>query len=572
MILFSKIRWKNLLSTGDAWTEVNFRKSKSTLIVGENGAGKSTILDAICFALFAKPFRKINKPQLVNSINKKGMLVELEFSIGNKQYLIRRGQKPNVFDIICDGNMMNQTSDVREYQEMLENNILKLNFKSFSQIVILGSASFTPFMQLPAAHRREIIEDLLDIQIFSIMNSLLKEKISLNKQEITSVTYEMKSAADRIELHNKLTKTLKDNKQVTIDIKNNQLKEVAGNMQIALDVIKEHREKITALQDTIADEDTVSGKHSNYITLKRAGENKLRNINDSIAFLQEHDSCPTCSQDIDIHFKDGNIGEKNKQKAEVESSLASLQGLITTLDSRLSDIADVHSLIQEQELLIQDCNTQVKIYQNTIKLLQDEIKNLQTDIEVQSEDDTEELSSIKRTLKAAINTKEELLKDKSALDVAAILLKDSGVKTKIIKQYIPVINKLVNKYLAAMDFFVNFELNENFEETIKSRHRDDFSYESFSEGEKMRIDLALLFTWRAISKLRNSASTNLLIMDEVFDSSLDNNGTEEFLKIISTLTADTNLFIISHKGDQLFDKFHSVIKFQKVKNFSQMVK
>jgi hypothetical protein len=404
------------------------------------------------------------------------------------------------------------------------------------------------------------------------MNSLLKEKVALNKQEITSVSYEMKNAADKIELHNKLTKTLKDNKQVTIDAKNKQLKEVSGNMEIALDVIKEHRETITLLEGTIADEDVVSGKYNNYVSLKRAGENKLKNINDSITFLQEHESCPTCNQDIDAHFKDGSIEEKNKQKAEVEASLTSLQAHITDLDNRLKAIADVHSLIQEQELLIQDCNTQVKIYQNTIKLLQDEIKDLESEIEVQSTDDAEELSAIKRTLKAAINTKDELLKDKSALDVAAILLKDSGVKTKIIKQYIPVINKLVNKYLAAMDFFVNFELNENFEETIKSRHRDDFSYESFSEGEKMRIDLALLFTWRAISKLRNSASTNLLIMDEVFDSSLDNNGTEEFLKIINTLTADTNLFIISHKGDQLFDKFHSVIKFQKVKNFSQMVK
>jgi DNA repair exonuclease SbcCD ATPase subunit len=566
------MRWKNLLSTGDVWTEVNFRKSKSTLIVGENGAGKSTILDAICFALFAKPFRKINKPQLVNSINKKGMLVELEFSIGSKQYLIRRGQKPNVFDIICDGNTLNQTSDVREYQEMLESNILKLNFKSFSQIVILGSASFTPFMQLPAAHRREIIEDLLDIQIFSTMNSLLKEKVALNKQEITSVSYEMKMAAEKIDLHSRLVKSLKDNKQGMIDAKTNQLKDVVGNMQIALDVIKEHKEKIITLKGSVVDEDTVSGKYANYTSLKRAGENKLKNINDSIEFLEEHESCPTCNQYIDAHFKYGSIGEKTIQKADVEKSLASLQGLIAALDERLKVIADVHSLIQEQELLIQDYNTQVKIYQNTVKLLQDEIKALESEIEVQSTDDAEELSAIKRTLKAAINTKEELLKDKSALDVAAVLLKDSGVKTKIIKQYIPVINKLVNKYLAAMDFFVNFELNENFEETIKSRHRDDFSYESFSEGEKMRIDLALLFTWRSISKLRNSASTNLLIMDEVFDSSLDNNGTEEFLKIISTLTADTNLFIISHKGDQLFDKFHSVIKFQKVKNFSQMVK
>jgi DNA repair exonuclease SbcCD ATPase subunit len=427
-------------------------------------------------------------------------------------------------------------------------------------------------MQLPAAHRREIIEDLLDIQIFSTMNTLLKEKVALNKQEITSVSYEMKVAADRIELHNKLVKTLTDNKQTTITTKSNQLKEVTGNMQIALDVIKEHREKVITLKGNILDEDAVSGKYSTYINLKRAGENKLKNINDSIEFLEDHESCPTCNQDIDAHFKYGSIGEKTTQKVDVETSLASLQRLMVALEERLKDIAGVHSLIQDQDDLIQDYNTQVKIYENTIKLLRDEIKSLQSEIEVQYTDDAEELTAIKRTLKAAINTKEELLKDKAALDVASVLLRDSGVKTKIIKQYIPVINKLVNKYLAAMDFFVNFELNENFEETIRSRHRDDFSYESFSEGEKMRIDLALLFTWRAISKLRNSASTNLLIMDEVFDSSLDNNGTEEFLKIINTLTADTNLFIISHKGDQLFDRFHSVIKFQKVKNFSQMVK
>ena len=572
MILFSKLRWKNLLSTGDAWTEINFRKSKSTLIVGENGAGKSTILDAICFALFGKPFRKINKTQLVNSINKKGMLVEIEFSIGSKQYMIRRGQKPNTLDIECDGVLLNQTSDIREYQDMLESNILKLNFKSFSQIVILGSASFTPFMQLPAAHRREIIEDLLDIQIFSTMNSLLKEKVTLNKQEITSVSYEMKIAAEKIELHNRLVKTLKENKQVTIDAKTNQLKDVVGNMQIALDVIKEHKEQIVTFKDSVVDKDSVSSKYNRYIDLKTNGQNKLKSIRDSIAFLEKHESCPTCSQNIDVHFKHNNIEQKTAQKTDVEKELTSLQPLIDSLDTRLREISDVYSLIQEQEKAIQECSTQVKIYQNTINLLQEEIQSLKTEIDTQSSDDADELTAIKRTLKAAINTKEELLKDKTALDAASILLKDSGVKTKIIKQYIPVINKLVNKYLAAMDFFVNFELNENFEETIKSRHRDDFSYESFSEGEKMRIDLALLFTWRSISKLRNSASTNLLIMDEVFDSSLDNNGTEEFLKIISTLTADTNLFIISHKGDQLFDKFHSLIKFEKHKNFSRMSK
>jgi len=571
MISFSKIRWKNILSTGDAWTEVNFQKSRSTLIVGDNGAGKSTILDAICFALFAKPFRKINKSQLVNSINKKGMLVEIEFSIGPKHYLIRRGQKPSVFDIMVDGNLLNQTSDVREYQDILEKNILKLNFKSFSQIVILGSASFTPFMQLPAAHRREIIEDLLDIQIFSTMNSILKEKIQLNKEEITSVNYELKLLAEKIELQKRLAESMQQNNEAVIAEKTAQSIEVGGNLQIALDSVKDINVVITALENTIADSAQVNAKLKKLEKLFDLAEAKKKKIESEIEFFENNDNCPTCRQAIEQLFKDKSVEEKMSalgQLIEMKDDLVNQQQVVT---ARIVEIDDVNDQLSEQRLLVFNYNTQIRIYENTISLLKAEIEQLKekgTAIGV----DNEEMESLKRSLKSNVNTKEELLKDKAVLDVAAVLLKDSGVKTKIIKQYIPVINKLVNKYLAAMDFFVNFDLNENFEETIKSRHRDDFSYESFSEGEKMRIDLALLFTWRSISKLRNSASTNLLVMDEVFDSSLDNSGTEEFLKIINTLTADTNLFIISHKGDQLFDKFHSVIKFQKVKNFSQMVK
>lgn len=571
MILFSKIRWKNILSTGDAWTEVNFQKSRSTLIVGENGAGKSTILDAICFALFAKPFRKINKSQLINSINKKGMLVEIEFSIGPKQYLIRRGQKPSVFDIMVDGNLLNQTSDVREYQEILEKNILKLNFKSFSQIVILGSASFTPFMQLPAAHRREIIEDLLDIQIFSTMNSILKEKVQLNKEEITNVNYEMKLLAEKIELQKRLAESMQQNNEAVIAEKTNQAIEVGGNWQIALATLKDVNGAITYLESTITDSAQVNAKLKKLEKLFDLAESKKKKIESEIEFFENNDNCPTCRQAIEQLFKDKSVGEKMsslQQLIEMKDDLVNQQQAVTT---RIAEIDGIRDQIENQSALAFKYNTQVSIYENTLSLLKAEIEQLKqkgTSISV----DNEEMEALKRSLKSNVNTKEELLKDKAVLDVAAVLLKDSGVKTKIIKQYIPVINKLVNKYLAAMDFFVNFDLNENFEETIKSRHRDDFSYESFSEGEKMRIDLALLFTWRSISKLRNSASTNLLIMDEVFDSSLDNSGTEEFLKIINTLTADTNLFIISHKGDQLFDKFHSVIKFQKVKNFSQMVK
>lgn len=572
MILFSKVRWKNILSTGDTWTEINFTKSKSTLIVGENGAGKSTILDAICFALYGKPFRKINKSQLINSINNKGLVVEIEFSIGSKQYLVRRGMKPNVFDIICNGTMLNQTSDVREYQEMFEKNILKLNFKSFQQIVILGSASFTPFMQLSAADRRSIIEDLLDIQIFSTMNSILKEKLQNNKEELVKAGYDVKLYGEKIELHNKLTKTIQENKQATIDSKNKQLNDVSGNIVIALDVIKEHEKEIERLKGLITDEESVDESFSKNKLMLRSAEDKLRSIDESIQFLNDHDNCPTCNQDINSTFREETLKTKQSKKQKIEKLVVEIKNTIEEINKRYEEITDVHSLISNEQVAIRDVSTQIKIYESTHSLLSEEIESLKTQLDDQSTDDLEELNSYKRSLRAAINTKEDLLKDKSVLDVAAVLLKDSGVKTKIIKQYIPVINKLVNKYLAAMDFFVNFELNENFEESIKSRYRDDFSYESFSEGEKMRIDLSLLFTWRAISKLRNSASTNLLIMDEVFDSSLDSNGTEEFLKIISTLTADTNLFIISHKGDQLFDKFHSLIKFEKHKNFSRIVK
>lgn len=571
MILFSKIRWKNILSTGDVWTEVNFQKSRSTLIVGENGAGKSTILDAICFALFAKPFRKINKSQLINSINKKGMLVEIEFSIGSKQYLVRRGQKPSVFDIIVDDNMLNQTSDVREYQEMLEKNILKLNFKSFSQIVMLGSASFTPFMQLPAAHRREIIEDLLDIQIFSTMNSILKEKVQLNKEEITSVNYELKLLAEKIELQKRLAESMLQNNEAVIADKTAQSVEVGGNLQIALDALGEINSIISTMESTIADSAQVHTKLKKIERLYDIADAKIKKVEGEIEFFNNNDDCPTCRQAIEQVFKDKSIDEKMTMLTQLVTAKDDIVNQQQVISSRILEIDEVNDQLSEKRVTALNYRTQIQIYENTLSLIKAEIEQLKqkgTAIGI----DSEEMDTLKRSLKSNVNTKEELLKDKAVLDVAAVLLKDSGVKTKIIKQYIPVINKLVNKYLAAMDFFVNFDLNENFEETIKSRHRDDFSYESFSEGEKMRIDLALLFTWRSISKLRNSASTNLLIMDEVFDSSLDNSGTEEFLKIINTLTADTNLFIISHKGDQLFDKFHSVIKFQKVKNFSQMVK
>jgi len=571
MILFQKVRWKNLLSTGDVWTEINFTKSKSTLIVGENGAGKSTILDAVCFGLFGKPFRKINKPQLVNSINRKGMLIELEFKIGHRQYLIRRGQKPSVFEILQDGNIINQNSEAREYQEYLESNVLKLNFKSFQQIVILGSASFTPFMQLPASHRREIIEDLLDIQIFSTMNTLLKDKVTINRTSLYEVDYGIKGAAEKIELYKKHIESLKQNNDEIVAQK--ELQKAGFNDQInqANTRIGSIQNEIETLSNSIDDHEKVQTRSEKLATLSRQLEGKLDKIKKDLDFFQGSDDCPTCRQGIAHEHKIGIVEKNTTQVSEIESGKEKVISEMESINSRLTEISNVTSQISTLNREATDLNIQVRMLNSSISSIEKEITGLMTNNK-QIDTNTEELKVLRDQLRAYLEKKQQLTQEKAVLEVASVLLKDSGVKTKIIKQYIPVINKLVNKYLAAMDFFVAFELNENFEETIKSRHRDDFSYESFSEGEKMRIDLALLFTWRAISKLRNSASTNLLIMDEVFDSSLDNNGTEEFLKIISTLTADTNLFIISHKGDQLFDKFHSLIKFEKHKNFSRISK
>ncbi len=571
MILFQSVRWKNLLSTGDVWTEINFTKSKSTLIVGENGAGKSTILDAVCFGLFGKPFRKINKPQLINSINRKGMLIELEFKIGHRQYLIRRGQKPSVFEILQDGNIVNQNSEAREYQDYLETNILKLNFKSFQQIVILGSASFTPFMQLPASHRREIIEDLLDIQIFSTMNSLLKDKVTINRTSLYEVDYGIKGAAEKIELYKKHIESLKQNNDEIITQKQTQIDGLNNQINETNTIVSTINGEIETLSVSVEDHNKVLSKSSKLALLSRQLDSKLDKLNKEIEFFHESDDCPTCRQGIAHLHKSEIVGKNHRQVAEIESGKEKLITEINEANERLAEITKINTQITLLNRKVTDHLIHTQMWGDMINSINKEITNLKTNNK-QIDTNTEELKVLKEQLRSSLEQKQQLTEEKAVLEIASVLLKDSGVKTKIIKQYIPVINKLVNKYLAAMDFFVAFELNENFEETIRSRHRDDFSYESFSEGEKMRIDLALLFTWRAVSKLRNSASTNLLIMDEVFDSSLDNNGTEEFLKIINTLTTDTNLFIISHKGDQLFDKFHSLIKFEKHKNFSRISK
>ncbi len=569
MIVFKKLRYQNILSTGNQFTEIDLNRSNSTLIVGENGAGKSTFIEALTFALYGKPFRNINKPQLMNAITGKGLLVELEFSIGKKDYMVRRGMKPNIFEIWLAGEMMNQNAGARDYQEFLEKNILKLNFKSFSQIVVLGSANYVPFMQLPAMQRRAVVEDLLDIQIFSIMNSLLKDKQAQNKSDITDVEYQIDLCEQKIELHSKHISTLKANNDDLIQQKQQKIDEHGIAIQELEADCCVLNVSVADLMAQINDHEKVSTRKSKLVQMEATLEDRIRKLNREIQFFHDHDNCPTCKQGIDHDFKTDTIQKRETKTQEVSEALSKLEGEIHSANARLEEIASLNKQITALNSKITDNNQQIGFYQRYIRDLNKEIEGLREQankIETESEDTSkfiEELNNHKKQ-------KETLSRQKSVLDVASHLLKDTGIKTKIIRQYVPIMNKLINKYLASMDFFVNFELDEQFNETIKSRFRDDFSYASFSEGEKMRIDLSLMFTWRAIAKLRNSASTNLLIMDEVFDSSLDSAGTEEFLKILESLTQDSNVFIISHKGDQLYDKFHSVIKFEKHANFSRI--
>ena len=569
MITFKVVRWKNLLSTGNIFTEVNLVNSPSTLIVGENGAGKSTFIEAISYALYGKPFRRINKPQLINTINQKNMLVELEFSIGNKEFIVRRGMKPNIFEIVQDGILVNQDAAMRDYQEYLEKNILKLNHKSFTQIITLGSRSFVPFMQLPTGQRREIIEDLLDLQIFSIMNTILKQKVSENKEQLREVKYSADLCQEKIRLQKEYMASVKINNDKQIEahkIKISEIKQTIKNTE--LDVADLYLE-ITKLYDLVKDQDKVSGKIKELESLKTAFNDKVSKIRKEIVFYDQNDNCPTCKQGIEHDFKCDTIDKKKSQLTESQTALDEITAKYNELLNRLEEISDTNSKITELNQKIFQYNVQISSNQDFITKLEEEIKRLSTEHKTNT-DDQEKLDQLKIELKSYVEKHEALIKQKSIIDVVAVLLKDGGIKSKIIKQYIPVMNKLINKYLASMELTVSFELDENFNETVRSRHRDEFSYDSFSEGEKARIDLAILFAWRAISKLRNANSSNLLILDETFDGSLDSTGTEELLKIISSITADSNVFVISHKPDQMVDKFTNVIRFEKVKNFSRI--
>ena len=572
MITFRTVRWKNFISTGAAFTEIDFTKSTNTLIIGSNGAGKSTVLDALCFGLFGKPFRNINKPNLLNSINGKEGVVEIEFDIGQKKYKIIRGIKPNKFEIYCNGTLLNQDAAAKDYQKVLEENILKLNYKSFTQVVILGSASFVPFMQMKASDRREIIEDLLDIQIFSTMNGVLKEKMSFLKENMSKGKYAIDLIEEKIAMQISNIEEHKKHNDIEISKKKEEVetsKLQLKNILKQVGLINKHIDVLTA---KIGDKQVkLEKKSKSLFQLQGKVENNIKKNEKDIEFYEHNDNCPTCKQSIESQFKEQQVTERKTKVATQQSGLEQITTELKTVQDEMKRVSAIVTHIGEHNNEITKHNATMMAISKYIKKLQSEISELSVKFD-DAELDNTKLRDLKTDLIMHTEAQQEGAEQKQYLEYAASLLKDTGIKTKIIKQYLPIMNKLINKYLSAMDFFVNFNLDENFEETIKSRHRDEFSYASFSEGEKQKIDLALLFTWRQIAKMKNSANTNLLILDEVFDSSLDGASVELLMGLLSELSKDTNIFVISHKSDQLFDKFRSVIKFTKKNNFSVIEK
>lgn len=567
IIKFKKLRYKNFLSSGNVWTEIDLGSHKTTLIVGSNGAGKSTMLDAIVFGLYGKPFRKINKSQMLNSINKKEMRVEIEFNIGKNSYVVKRGVKPNIFEIWKNGELIDQDAKVAEYQDYLEQNILKLNLKSFCQIVILGSATYVPFMQLTAQNRREVIEDLLDIQIFSTMNTLLKERVSENKSELQEIKYEIDIVKNKIE-------SAKENNESIKKIKQSQVSDIKEKVKKQLEVIEKENSSIEKVQDEvlslsekITDKAKSKEKHEKLKKIRYELENKKNSLYKEVSFYDDHDNCPTCKQGIDHDFKQDTVSSKKEEIEEVETGLEKLFETIKEVEKRLDDISKIEDEMNSLNITIGEHRANIRMAKNSLNSYKTELENAEKEVE---EVDESKILEYTNTLNESVNNQKTLYDEKETLSIVASMLKDGGIKTSIIRQYVPVMNKLINKYLAEFELFVDFQLDENFNEVIKSRFRDEFSYMSFSEGEKMRINLAILLTWRAVSKLRNSVSTNLLIFDEIFDGSLDNMGVESLIQVLNNLTVGDNIFVISHKGDALVDKFDNTLRFEKVKNFSMV--
>ena len=568
MITFQKIRWKNFLSTGDQWTEINLNKSSTTLVIGTNGAGKSTMLDALCFALFNKPYRKINKPQLVNSSNEKGCLVEVEFSVGPRNYLIRRGIKPNVFDIIVDGEMKNKEADDRANQKIVEEQILKLNYKSFTQIVILGSSNFVPFMQLTQAHRREVIEDLLDIRIFSAMNNLLKEEIRQSREVIKNLTLKKNTIKDKISMQEGFIEDLENRHKDKIDENENKIEKLIAS---ALETDKENNiisEKISEKEKELESYESATEQLRKLGSLKGKISQRVTTITKEHKFFSQNTVCPTCTQSIEEDFRLNKISDAQDKAKELQEGFLKLEESIRLEEDRERHFKTLTKEITELTHGISQNNVRIAGFNRQVRDLQHEVQTLTSQLQDRNSEH-EKLDGFKNDLQVVFGKLAEKNEEVKYNDFAYSLLKDGGVKSKIIKKYLPLINKQVNRYLQMMDFYINFHLDEEFGETIQSPVHDKFTYSSFSEGEKMRIDLALLFAWREVARFKNSANTNLLILDEVFDSSLDTVGTDEFTKIIRFVIQDANTFVISHKADML-DKFNNVIEFSKKGGFSYM--
>jgi DNA repair exonuclease SbcCD ATPase subunit len=569
MITFQKIRWKNFLSTGNTFTEIDFQEHHTNLIVGTNGAGKSTVLDALTFVLFNKPFRKINKPQLVNTTNERDCVVEVEFVINTRQYLVRRGIKPAVFDIIVNGVEMHREADDRAMQRILEENILKLNYRSFTQIVILGSSTFVPFMQLTTSNRREVIEDLLDIRIFSAMNNIIKDKIREKKEQIKSLDLKRENLKDKVKMQASFIEELENRGNANINTNKEKITKLDVEVGVYMtenatteeDIFKftKEQEEVVGAGDKLVKLNNLKGKISQKVTA----------ITKEHKFFTENTVCPTCTQTIEEEFRLNRITDAQNKAKELQKGFQELEETIKLEQERERQFIALSKEITKLNHEISQNNTRISLNQRQIRDLESEIQTITQNL-ANRNTEHEKLEEFQTNLQ---KTFEDLSKKKEEIvyyDFAYSLLKDDGVKTKIIKKYLPFINQQVNRYLQMMDFYINFHLDEEFNETVKSPIHEDFSYSSFSEGEKMRIDLALLFTWREVARVKNSVNTNLLIMDEVFDSSLDGFGTDEFLKIIRYVIKDANIFVISHKAD-LHDKFETVLRFEKVKGFSRMM-
>ena len=571
MILFKTIRWKNFLSTGNNFTEVDFQKSNTNLIMGSNGSGKSTILDALTFVLYNKPFRKINKPQLVNSVNEKDCLVEIEFSIGSREYKVIRGIKPNVFEIWIDGKVQNQDAAQADQQKKLEEGILKLNYKSFTQTVILGSATFVPFMQLTSANRRDIVEDLLDIKIFSTMNGILKDRVRSCNEVIREASIRKDMIEDKIEMQESFIRDIEKSGKERIDRKEKQVENLHKEVDVIMDENDEKTLKIMdELQPKLENLNNTKKTLKKLNTIKVKLEQKIQNIVEEHKFFEDNTVCPTCTQPLEEQFRLDKIVDIQEKSKELNEGYKELEAAINVEQEKdieftncSSEINRLNNDISTNNVRISGINRQIKNLRKEIQDVADQVSNRNTERET--------LKNLKEDLDKTEKERSSQREEVSYLDFAHSLMKDGGVKSKIIKKYLPLMNQQINKYLQMMDFYINFSLDEEFKESIRSPIHEDFSYDSFSEGEKMRIDLSLLFTWRDIAKMRNSASTNLLILDEIFDSSLDGAGTDFFTTIIKFVIQDAHVFVISHKTDELMDKFDRIIKFDKVKGFSKVV-